>query len=145
MAGKPVELILEDDESKPAPALTKYEKLAKEDKVDVIAGWVLSNLGYSIAPYTDKYHVPTIFSVCSGDQLTKKKHQHWTLRTAWCSSQPSHPFGEYAFKKLHHKKIVTMGLDYPFGWETVGGFQRTFEEAGGQVVQKIWIPLGTTD
>jgi len=36
-------------------------------------------------------------------------------------------------------------MDYAFGWEQVGGFQRTFEEAGGQVVQKLWPPLGTTD
>jgi branched-chain amino acid transport system substrate-binding protein len=36
-------------------------------------------------------------------------------------------------------------LDYPLGWETVGGFQKTFEAAGGQVVQKIWAPLGFAD
>jgi branched-chain amino acid transport system substrate-binding protein len=40
---------------------------------------------------------------------------------------------------------VTVAADYAFGWEQVGGFQRTFEEAGGQVIQKLWPPLGTTD
>jgi len=38
-----------------------------------------------------------------------------------------------------------VGMDYAFGWEIVGGFQRSFEEAGGQIVQKIWSPLPTTD
>ncbi len=27
----------------------------------------------------------------------------------------------------------------------VGGFQRTFEEGGGQVIQKLWAPLGVMD
>jgi branched-chain amino acid transport system substrate-binding protein len=36
-------------------------------------------------------------------------------------------------------------MDYAFGWELLGGFQRTFEEAGGKIVQKIWCPLTTQD
>jgi branched-chain amino acid transport system substrate-binding protein len=36
-------------------------------------------------------------------------------------------------------------MDYAFGYETVGGFQRVFEEQGGQIVQKIWTPLNTND
>jgi branched-chain amino acid transport system substrate-binding protein len=27
----------------------------------------------------------------------------------------------------------------------VGGFQKTFEESGGQIVQKLWVPLGAMD
>src|SRR5437667_151529 len=40
---------------------------------------------------------------------------------------------------------VLIGIDYAFGWEVVGGFQKTFEENGGQIVQKLWAPLNTTD
>jgi branched-chain amino acid transport system substrate-binding protein len=36
-------------------------------------------------------------------------------------------------------------MDYAFGWEVVGGFQKSFEESGGQVVQKLWTPLATAD
>jgi branched-chain amino acid transport system substrate-binding protein len=38
-----------------------------------------------------------------------------------------------------------IGYDFAFGWEVAGGFQRTFEDAGGQVVQKLWPPLNTPD
>jgi branched-chain amino acid transport system substrate-binding protein len=55
------------------------------------------------------------------------------------------PFGEWVAKNLKYKKIATVGFDYAFGWETVSGFQRTFEESGGQIIQKIWTPLNTTD
>src|SRR2546430_13488931 len=56
-----------------------------------------------------------------------------------------HVFGEWVAKTLKYKRIVTIGLDYAFGWESVGGFQRTFEESGGQIIQKIWTPLNTND
>ena len=56
-----------------------------------------------------------------------------------------HPFGEYAAKTLGYKKIVTIGLDYAFGWETVGGFHKSFEDNGGQIIQKMWVPLNVQD
>jgi branched-chain amino acid transport system substrate-binding protein len=36
-------------------------------------------------------------------------------------------------------------MDYAFGWETNAGFQRTFEDLGGKVVQRIWTPLNIQD
>src|SRR5439155_923082 len=77
--------------------------------------------------------------------LTQRKPARWVVRTGWTSSQPSHPFGEWVVKTLGYKRVVTIGIDYAFGWEVVGGFQKTFEEAGGQIIQKLWPPLGTTD
>src|SRR5438552_12618639 len=38
-----------------------------------------------------------------------------------------------------------IGQDWAFGHESCAAFQRTFEEAGGQLVQKLWPPFGTTD
>ena len=40
---------------------------------------------------------------------------------------------------------MTIAADYAFGYEVVGGFQKAFEDCGGQIVQKIWPPLGTKD
>jgi branched-chain amino acid transport system substrate-binding protein len=79
------------------------------------------------------------------DDLTQRKRAKWIIRTGWTSSQPNHPFGEYAYKVLGFRKIVTIGYDYAFGWENVGGFQTTFEALGGRIIQKLWTPVGTQD
>jgi branched-chain amino acid transport system substrate-binding protein len=79
------------------------------------------------------------------DDLTQRKRAKWIIRTGWTSSQPNHPFGEYAYKVLGYRKIVTIGYDYAFGWENVGGFQTTFEALGGRIIQKLWTPVGTQD
>ena len=49
------------------------------------------------------------------------------------------------YDNLKYKKIAMIGYDFAFGWEVAAGFQRTFEEAGGQIVQKLWPPQGTAD
>ena len=145
MGGRKVEVIIEDTQGDPAAALTKLRKLVESDNVHAVAGIFLANEGYALAPKVDEYRIPTVWAVVSADDLTQRKPVKWAVRTGWTSSQPNHPFGEWAHKSLGYKRVVTVAMDYAFGWEQVGGFQRTFEEAGGQIVQKLWPPLGTTD
>ena len=145
MAGRNVQLIVENDESSPATAAAKVRKLVEDDKVDMIDGLLLANIGYAVAPLAEKYKIPMVYAVSAGDDLTQRKRANWIVRTSYSSSQASHPFGEWAFKKLGYKRVVTIGMDYPFGWEVVGGFQQSFEQAGGKVIQKIWAPLGFRD
>ena len=145
MAGRKVELIIEDSQGQPNIALTKLQKLVERDGVHVLVGELFAHIGYAMAPKVDEYRIPMLYPVIAADDLTQRKPAKWVVRTGWTSSQPSHPFGEYAAKTLGYKKIVTIGIDYAFGWEVIGGFQKTFEENGGQIVQKLWAPLNTTD
>jgi branched-chain amino acid transport system substrate-binding protein len=145
MARRKVDLLIENDEANMATARTKVKVLVEEEKVDLIAGLLLAHVALAVAPLSDKYGVPMVDAVAAPDELTQRKHPEWLIRTSYTSSQPAHPFGEYAFKKLHYKRVVTFGLDFPYAWEQIAGFQKSFEEAGGQIVQKIWAPLGFTD
>ncbi len=145
LGGHPVELIVEDTEAKPEMALTKMRKLVENDKVNFVVGYLLAFEGYAVRDYANEKKVPLFLPIVAADDLTQRQRSPYIVRMIWTSSQPNHPFGEYAFKKLGYKKIVTVGQDYAFGWESVGGFQRTFEAAGGQVIQKLWVPLDAGD
>src|SRR3989441_3309117 len=145
MAGRKVELIVEDTQGRPDVALTKLRKLVEHDRVHLVAGVLFGHLGYAMAPKVEEYRIPALFSVTAADDLTQRQKYRWVVRTGWASSQPSHPFGEYAAKTLGYKKVVVIASDYAFGWEVVGGFQKTFEESGGQIIQKLWVPLGAMD
>jgi branched-chain amino acid transport system substrate-binding protein len=145
MAGRKVELIVEDTQGRPDVALTKLRKLVEHDRVHLVAGVLFGHLGYAMAPKVEEYKIPALFTVTAADDLTQRLKYRWVIRTGWASSQPSHPFGEYAAKTLGYRKVAVIASDYAFGWEVVGGFQRTFEEQGGQVVQKLWAPLGAMD
>ena len=145
MAGRKVEVILEDNEGNPATALVKLRKLVENDHVNMVAGVILSNVAYALVPYIEAQEIPTMYPINSADDLTQRKRPKWLIRTGFSAGGNMHPFGEYAAKVLAYKKVVTVGLDYAFGWETVGGFQKSFEDNGGQVIQKLWVPLNVPD
>ena len=143
--GRKIELIVEDDQAIPAETLTKARKLIERDRVHVMAGTLLSSSGYALAPYIDSMHVPMIYPVVSADDLTQRRRTKWIVRTGWTGSQPNHAFGEYAYKNLKLRRVTTIALDYAFGWESVGGFERTFTESGGRIAQKLWAPVSVHD
>ena len=145
LAGREVKLIVEDDESKPATGLVKMRSLVEGQGVHVLIGPLNAAVGYAIAPYIETKKVPTLYPIVASDDLTQRKRNPYIVRTGWSSSQDTHPFGKWVFDNLKYKKMVMIGYDFAFGWEVAAGFQRTYEEAGGQVVQKLWPPQGNAD
>jgi branched-chain amino acid transport system substrate-binding protein len=145
LAGRKLEVILEDNEGVPATTLTKARKLVESDRVNMLAGVILSNVAYALVPYVEAQGIPTIYPINSADDLTQRKRPKWLIRTGFSASGNMHPFGEYTAKTLGYKKIAIVSLDYAFGWETAGGFHKTFEDNGGQIIQRIWIPLNVQD
>ena len=143
--GRKLEVILEDNEGQPAAALTKARKLVENDKVHMLAGVILSNVAYALVPYVEAQGIPTLYPINSADDLTQRRRPKWLIRTGFSAGGNMHPFGEYAATVLGYKKVATLGLDYAFGWETVGGFHKSFEDSGGQIIQKIWVPLNVQD
>ena len=145
IAGREIKFVIEDDEGKPATGLTKIRGLVEGQGVHLVTGPVSAGIGYAVAPYIDAKKVPALFPIVAADDLTQRKRSPYIVRVGWASSQPSHPFGKWVYDNLKYKRIAVIGYDFAFGWEVVAGFQRTFEEAGGQIVQKLWPPLGTAD
>lgn len=145
VAGRKIEVVVEDDEGNPATALNKSRKLVDQDKVAIVTGGMLANVGYALQPYIDGQKLPATFPVIAADDLTQRKPAKWIVRTGWSTSQPMHPFADWVLKNTKYRKIAAIGMDYAFGYEIIGGFQQVFEEGGGQIVQRIWAPLNTND
>jgi branched-chain amino acid transport system substrate-binding protein len=146
LGGADVKLIVEDDQAKPDLGVTKAKKLVLQDHVQMFIGGVLASTGYALAPVSTQENTIYIASIPAADDLTQRQLDKYPLfiRTGWSSSQPTHPMGQWACDQ-GYKKIVAIAGDYAFGYEQVGGFQKTFEDCGGKIIQKIWPPLGTKD
>jgi branched-chain amino acid transport system substrate-binding protein len=146
LGGMDVKLIIEDEQGKGDVAVTKAKKLALQDKVHMLIGGVLASTGYALAPVSTELKTMYIPSIPAADDLTQRRLKEfpYLVRTSWSSSQPNHPLGQWACDQ-GYKKIVTIAADYAFGYETVGGFQKAFEDCGGKIIQKIWPPLGAKD
>ncbi len=146
IGGADVKFIVEDEQGKPDTAATKTKKVILQDKVHIVVGGLLASSGYAMAPVSTQEKTVYIPSVPAADDLTQRdlSKYPYMIRTGWSSSQPSHPFGQWACDQ-GYKKIAAIGADYAFGYEVIGGFQRAFEACGGKIIQKIWPPIGTKD
>jgi len=143
-AGRKIEIVDEDNEGNPASAQTKDRKLVQQDKIHVLAGVLLANIGYALVPPIERDELPALF-LTTPDDLTKRRPPKWILRSNFAASQPMHALGDYAAKTLKLKRVAAIAMDNPFGHEGIGGFQRVFEDAGGRIVQKTWVPLNAMD
>jgi len=146
LGGADVKLIVEDDQAKPDVGVTKARKLVLQDHVHMFIGGILAPTGYALAPVSTAEKTVYISSIPAADDLTQRQIDKYPyfIRTGWSSSQPSHPFGQWACEQ-GYKKIAVIAADYAFGYEVVGGFQKSFEDCGGKIIQKIWPPLGSKD
>jgi branched-chain amino acid transport system substrate-binding protein len=144
--GATVKFIVEDDQAKPPVGVLKAEKLIRQDQVHMFVGGVLASTGYALAPVSTREKTVYLPSIPAADDLTQRESGKYPylVRTGWSSSQPVHPFGQWACEQ-GYKRIAVVAADYAFGYETVGGFQKSFEDCGGKIIQKIWPPLGTID
>jgi branched-chain amino acid transport system substrate-binding protein len=143
-AGKKLQLIDEDNEGNPATAQTKYRKLVTQDNIHALAGVLLSNIGYALVPPIERDRLPSLF-LTTPDDLTKRRPSKYVLRSNFAASQPMHALGDYAAKTLKYKRVFAIAMDNPFGHEGIGGFQKVFEDNGGKIVQKVWVPLNAMD
>src|SRR5262252_9341747 len=145
LGGREVKIITEDDAGNPATGLTKLRGMVEGQGIQILIGPLSAAVGYAIRDYIDSSKLPAIFPIVSGEDITQRKRSAYIVRTGWSSAQPSHPFGKWVYDNLKYRRIAMIGYDFAFGWEVAAGFQRTFEEAGGQIVQKLWPPLFTSD
>ena len=145
IAGRKVELIEEDEGATPANAVTKARKLIQHDKVQLMAGLLMAAAAYAVAPVAQEAEVPLVVTIAASDDLTQRKASKYLARASFTGGELGHVAGDYAYRKLGWRKVSVIAFDYGWGHETTGGFQRVFEELGGQVIQKIWTPVNTTD
>lgn len=145
IAGRKVELIIEDDASNPDTALQKARRLTEQNNVHFLAGNLLANTGLAVANYVKSNGMPYFIPIIAADELTQRSRIPNVVRTAgYSGSAFPRPLADWALKQ-GYKRIATVSQDYTFGHEQCGGFSQVFTEGGGTIVQQFWHPLNTAD
>ena len=146
VAGREIQTVFEDTGGDVNTALTKARQFVEQQQVDMIVGPLFANEGLAVADYLKTAGTPGFYPIVSADDLTQRQRVDNVIRVAgWSSSQPHHPFGQWAYDQ-GYRKVLTICSDYAFGQEVCGGFLRTFAgEKGGEVVKQLWDPVGTPD
>ena len=145
IAGRKVELVIEDDASNPDVALQKARRLVEQTNVHFLIGNLLANTGLAVANYVKATGTPYLIPIIASDDLTQRQRIRNVVRVAgYSASAFTHPFGDWALKN-GFKRVAMISQDYAFGHEQCGGFAQVFSEGGGEVVAQLWNPLNTSD
>ena len=144
LAGRKVDLIVADTGGNPAGAKNKAGELVERDKVEVVLGPFAAFELLATVDYFAQQKMPTI-AFAGAEDVTQRKGNPYLTRTSYTSAQCLYPLADYVIKEMKLKRAASIGDDFAFGYEQVGGFQRVLEEQGGQVVKKLWSPLNTAD
>jgi branched-chain amino acid transport system substrate-binding protein len=130
MAGKPVEVIYEDDQQKPEVGVQKSQKLVESDKVDFVIGYIWSNvLLASLKPVVDSQTF--LISANAGpSQVAGEQCSPFFFSTSWQNDQTPQAMGTYMTQK-GVKTAFLIGPNYAAGKDMLTGVRTTFK---GQVI-----------
>jgi branched-chain amino acid transport system substrate-binding protein len=141
--GRPVEIVVADDESKPDVGRRKTEKLLVEDKVDAHVGGFLSNICLACMPVFEENKVLNMISVCLDTTLTTTKCNRYSFRVH--DYAPSQAVAFAPDLVAMGKKWHIIYADYSWGQSTKDAYAQEIKKAGGEIVGTTGIPLGTAD
>jgi len=142
--GRPVELLVEDYQSKPDTGRRKAEKLAVEDKIDAHQGGFLSNVCIACAPVWEEHKLVNMIGVCLDTTLTTSKCSRYTFRPFDYAPAQAVAFAPYLVSKLGKKWHIAYA-DYAWGQSTRDAYADQIKKAGGEIEGTTGIPLGTAD
>jgi len=141
--GRPIELIIVDDESKPDVARRKTQKMVEEEDIDVHAGGFLSNICLACMPVWQEAKIVNMITVCLDTTLTTSACNRYTFRLHDYAPAQAVAMGPTLLKM--GKKWHLAYADYSWGQSTRDAYAAEIKKLGGEVVGTTGIPLGTAD
>lgn len=146
IAGKEVELIIVPTNASPDSALRGVRKLVEQDKVPIVIGPVSGSEGIALRDYSKTQPGVTFLNGSSGAlETTFVTPSENFFRFNMNGAQWLVGLGDYMYNTKGYKKIVTLAEDYSFPYTQILGLATEYCRLGGQITERLWVPLGTKD
>jgi branched-chain amino acid transport system substrate-binding protein len=142
--GRPIELLVADDESKPDVGRRKTEQLILDDKIDAHAGGYLSNICLACMPVYEEHKVVNMITVCLDTTITTSKCSRYTFRPFDFAPSQAVAVSPYLVNKMGKKWHIAFA-DYAWGQSTRDAYAEEIKKNGGEIVGTTGIPLGVSD
>ncbi len=132
--GRPIELIVRDDEQSPEAARKAAEALLSR-KVDVIIGPMTSSMAVAMTPLIDGSQTVLLSPTVTTNALTGKDDNFFRVISG--TREYANKNARYQFEKLNRRKIAAIydlsNKAYAESW--LQDFRTAFEELGGKVIE----------
>lgn len=144
--GRPLETIFRDDGGKPEDAVRHADELINNEKVDLLAGGFLSNIGLALGDFANQNRKLYIASEPLTDALVWARGNRYTFRLRPSTYMQCAMLVEEA-AKLPAKRWATVAPNYEYGQSAVRWFKELLTRAKPDVefVAEQFPPLGRID
>lgn len=132
MGALDVEIVYEDDEFNPQMGKQKTERLVKAGDIDIIAGYLWSNVLLASAPVVLNANKILISANAGPSPLAGKNCHKNFFNVSWQNDQTPMALGE-VLNQRGVKSLYVIAPNYAAGKDMVAGVERTFK---GEVVGK---------
>ena len=143
VAGRPIEMIVEDYATDPAVTLDKAKKLVELDKVDFLLGPLFSEAAMAVAPYFAEQNIPDIAFMQHPWEISGAS-AGWVITPYQTSSPSPHVMARYLYE-AGLRTVTILASEHVFSYDTMDWFKKGFESSGGKVLQEQYAPMGTAD
>jgi branched-chain amino acid transport system substrate-binding protein len=126
-----IDLIVEDDGTKPTDAVNAANKLITRDKVDFLMASCASATTLALVPVHTRHEVINLNS-CSSSTLITAQGSKWIFRTQFVADRDATGIVDFALKELGSKQIGVLNDTNEFG--------RASAEAAIEFLKKIGQP-----
>lgn len=141
--GHDIEIIYRDSGGpNPSGVRTAAQELIVNDKVDYLGGIVFTPNAMAVAPLIQQSKTPTVIFNAATSAITPKSD--YFVRSSYTLWQVSVPLARWSHQQ-GHKKVVTAVMDYAPGVDGEKAFEAEFTKLGGEVVERIRMPMSTND
>ncbi|MCW5774677.1 MAG: ABC transporter substrate-binding protein [Rhodospirillaceae bacterium] len=142
LGGVPTRVFYGDDQQKTDAGLKEAEKLLKQDKVQILAGIIWSNVLMAVQRPTFANKTVLITTNAGASPMAGAACNPLFLSTSWNNDQVPEALGKrMSDDKL--KSIYMLAPNYQAGKDMIAGVQRTLK--GPKVVGQSLVKLGETD
>ncbi len=144
VAGKKIEIIRKDVGGiNPPVAKRLAQELITRDKVDILAGFVLTPNAMAAGDISkDARKFMVVMNAATSIITTKSPYM---ARTSLTIPQLNTAFGNWAATKGGVKKAYTMVSDYGPGHDAERSFQAGFKAGGGEIIGSVRMPVANPD
>jgi branched-chain amino acid transport system substrate-binding protein len=145
IAGRPIELIYEDEEANPAVAVQKAEKLFQVSKVDFLTGTVNSGATLAVGQVAERNNRLIATTVSFADSITADKCSPNVFRVNARAGMQSAALADWMAATKPNANVFYLGPDYEMGRSTVAAFKSAAEGKGAKSVGEVFAPLDNKD
>jgi len=144
LLGKKLEVISEDDDTKPGPAVRKAEKLILQDGVKLLVGSISSGATMAVMDVTKKHKTLHWNAVSCAEFMRTTKFHPYYFANQPDSRMQANGMAKYILDKMG-KRVYLFYTDYAMGQSDGRQFKTAIEKLGGEVVGVAGAPLDTKD